>query len=560
MSKFSKILAVLMTVCLLLGATTAFLVSADGDADAADTGVTDVKTYKTTYKKNTNPTPFTKSNAYDENLRFGLFDYLTLDMDVTIADGYTEYPAKFTFYTQNLGGTKGSNRVYVLKADDGFYYLGLNSTVPNVTDAARLSATPGVYDHITTVYKVNRTDGDVSSLDLLYYVNGKYVCKKNITADGFSSVGRVSVQGTWSANTAATVVMYTRTYKTGDFSGTNELAAIVADTDNNLYDSASDAIFYNAFYAIPGADYVASVDGKNVYIPDAVAAAVSSIKDGSEIETKVDIVDFDIPDGVDKFTVIYNPEETVFTLCKEDAESFFVIKNSETSYTVRKATDNDKLVLKRVVEYGEQEIVISTAEFVFLLTPETNVAFSVFDLNDMKLYTGVATDWTVDVDGEVPEAINLYNPEKIRPITDFEAALLREEFDGILKTTAVAEEGSIEVINFSTGYAYIAGYENNGVFTPILDSNGGYENYKDIATLESEMATWDEGVVYYEIVDGKAQVPGGSDADEANAVWNTSSPVTDVPENVETTDVTDLVKNTFKDNGTVDGYGVLIIR
>ena len=139
-----------------------------------------------------------------------------------------------------------------------------------------------------------------------------------------------------------------------------------------------------------------------------------------------------------------------------------------------------------------------------------------------------------------------------------EAELIKEEFDGILTTYATAENGSVKETN---GYAYIAGYLNDGVFTPIEDSDGGYEKYKDKSTLETEMKTWDSDVVYYEIVDGKATLPEGSAAQGASAIWNSSSnQLTGTTDTAVSAGVTNIVKSSFKDNGTVDGYGILIIR
>ncbi len=579
MSKFSKILAVLMSVCLLFGATTAFLASAD--AESPDTGVVDgVKSNLTKHTNNSNKVPFGQ-NTYTADWDIRTFDYFTVDMDLTLPEGYESYPQAFKISPQRAikdgGNSSLLSYIYFYKHNDGFYYLGFANNASSVSEAARISCESGVYDHITVVYKVVRNEGAITGIDLMLYVNGNYVDTENCELTSQEvSLSRFSVQGNqltkstdWNEKDesdafkkvyGASYSYIGKGYKTGDYSGTKALADIVEDTSKNLYDSTSDAVIYNAYYVLPNSDYVIAVDGKKFYIPDAAETALSSINDGAEIETKVDVVDFDIPDGVEKFTLTYNPEETEFSICEDDAKEFFIIKNGETTYTVRKSTENDKLMLKRVVEYGDKELVISSAEFIFLLAPENDVTFTYFDLNGLKLYTGTVANWSIDVDGDVPEAINLYDPEAIRGLSDSEAALIREEFDGILIASATAEDGAVEFIDFSD-YAYIAGYEKNGVFTPIEDSDGGYENYKDIATFEAEKATWDSDVVYYEIVDGKATLPEGSAAQGASAIWNSSSnQLTGTTDTAVSAGVTNIVKNSFKDNGTVDGYGILIIR
>lgn len=571
MSKFSKILAVLMAVCLLLGATTAFLASAEEKPVLA---VGDKQGAPGTEKTKTSN--FNRNQKVTDDYDLKDFAYWVFDADINLVKG-TDTPNQLRF-EPSVNNDAGSNkslvdnpRVFFVEKD-GSFYMSFTDKDQAPNENAKISNEEGVYSHFTFVLAVDSSTEGIYNIVASFYIDGVFIAETPVSTNQTSRliVSRFATKAAtngWKGATYNQLNQAVNLYAAGGEKA--EAVRAVVDSKEPLYSDTTGSLVYNAHYVLPNGNVVASIDGKNVYIPDAVETALSSINDGSEIETKVDIVDFDIPDGVEKFTLTYNPEETEFSICEDDAKEFFIIKNSENTYTVRKATENDKLMLKRVVEYGDKELVISSAEFVFLLAPENDVTFTYFELNGLKLYTGTVSNWTIDVDGDVPEAINLYDPEAIRGLTDSEAALIREEFDGILIASATAEDDAVEFIDFSD-YAYIAGYEKNGVFTPKLDSNGGYENYKDIATLEAEKATWDADVVYYEIVDGKAQVPGSGTTtpvvkpgDGLKPVGGLK-PVTPLRPGttgaLTPTDVTDLVKNTSKDNGTVDGCGILIIR
>lgn len=476
------------------------------------------------------------------------------------------------FFPQFWNGKKtaaASSRVHIYKNADGVWCAGLGSNFKNAkANAVPLINEVGVFEHFT--YVVKKASDTLFETHL--YVNGEYAGRG---ADlNFTSPNRSFMQMVFAPtmqNAAAgqrlSEKMYDRYSMAYDNVAVNYYTAEEAskglDAHVTLAGEATDSlmnvdgVLFSTSYPSPNG-YV-TVDGKITSPKELIPEALAAVKNDSVLKANIDVTDFDIPDGVERFTLYYNPECTEFTLSEEDAKNFFILGNNDGSYTVRVATEADKLKIKRIVKYGEQELVVNLEEFVFLLSPEANFTFTSFNFNDLKVYEGICTAWTFDVDGNVPDTINLYNEEALRALTELEAALIKEEFDGILTVAATAVEGSLTVTDLS-GCKYIAGYENNGVFTPILDAKGGYENYKDLATLESEKASWDEDVVYYLIEDGKAVVPGGSGAAEANANWNASAQLNGATGEAGTAGVTDLVKNTFKDNGTVDGYGILIIR
>ena len=213
MSKFSKILAILMSVCLLFGATTAFLVSAEGGAATlGGKGGDIVGTDTTTLTSNSNRVPL--GNVYNKDKDLRDFDYVVIDIDITPPEGKVYQSGMFfNAQTRAEGASKDAafTKLYIVKSGDSYYVSGKSSGT-DFSEDAKISCTPGVYDHLTFIYQVNKSDdGLVSSITTFVYVNGKYVEQVESTvafAEAVSftrfSIQKASGTGAWPAENGLT--------------------------------------------------------------------------------------------------------------------------------------------------------------------------------------------------------------------------------------------------------------------------------------------------------------------------------------------------------------------
>lgn len=389
-----------------------------------------------------------------------------------------------------------------------------------------LSNKLGVFDHITVVF-----DNQISNeggISYAIYVNGEYL-SSDLLKNGskFNNIGYLSprgmgiyMSGAQKITTNFSLMMdnlafnwyredvvlgankvdsYSPYVSGDDVYGVDDLVADrIAGVYNRVYDCAD--VLYTDEYVSPNGTL--TVDGVSANLPAKATELLKSVKNGSVIKTDLSINNFDVPDGVDSFTVEYDKTKADFTLSAEDRNNYIIVDNGGGVYTVRKALDSDKVTLDYVIKYAGKEISVKLSKLLFGYAPESNITFSAFDLDTLALYEGSCTKWEFDIDGDFP-SVNLLDVEAIRALSFTEASLVQEEFGGVLAAYGKCDENSVTKTDFST-YAYVLGYiDELGMFHLVKDSEGGYEKYKSIATLESEMASHGENTVCYRIEQGE---------------------------------------------------------
>ena len=265
--------------------------------------------------------------AFPSSLAF----VVNLDSSITDdANGYDSPSSSSQKWDHRAVGS-----LFVFK-NGGSWYIG--PTKGNVTGAAQLSGEIGVFDHVTVVFKVNKNaDGDIDSITPYLYVNGVYAATiKNWApnANGKYNMFKRMYTYLYDKSTGFNDKMYDKYSVAFD----NMAVNYYTDSDANV-EGGFNALMtelaagntttplYNVegalFNGYPSPNGYVSVDGKFASVPAAIAELLANVQTGSVIEAKLDVTDFDVPDGVENFTVVYDPAYTEFTLCEEDAEKFF---------------------------------------------------------------------------------------------------------------------------------------------------------------------------------------------------------------------------------------------
>ena len=182
MRKFSKLLAVLLTLCLLFGAITAIVASAtDGEATMPSAGDIDpVTVAKKTSASNWNHVAHSTYSA-DHDIK--KFDYIAVDFDfgtandtfstVTLTLTLTNTPdkdTKLTDSTQTASGRTVNHRINIKESDGSFYWYMGGSTF-KADETKKFSNKTGEYDHFTMVYQITHGNNETFITPHLFYNN-----------------------------------------------------------------------------------------------------------------------------------------------------------------------------------------------------------------------------------------------------------------------------------------------------------------------------------------------------------------------------------------------------
>lgn len=269
--------------------------------------------------------PFGKT--YSKENDFTKFDYITIDLDISpdgINGTYHTEGMKFAIsYMDNVSNKDVTlTGFYVFDGGDGHYYLGTSSSKVNISEEAKLSAKKGVYDHLTFICQINKTEGELSSITTYAYANGILAAETTKELTGNCSftrffIGKAKEQGSFAEGCAISYKNFVGyTYKAEG----KKAAALktVIDAKAPLYNDTTGIVVYNANYETPDANknYVVINDEKYTLIGKA-RDRISSLVTGDVITVSGrELSNVTIPGGVESFTVNLEKNAT-FTLSPE---------------------------------------------------------------------------------------------------------------------------------------------------------------------------------------------------------------------------------------------------
>ena len=283
--------------------------------------------------------PFGKTYAKEND--FTKFDYITFDLDISPDGQNAAYHTEgMRFYMSFMTDSSKDNPIfanfYVLDGGDGHYYLGSSSSKVNITERSRLSATKGVYDHLTFICQINKTDGALSSITTYAYANGNLVAETTKELTGKCSltrffIGKANGQGDFAAGCGISYKNFVGyTYNANGKKA--EALKTVLDAGAPLYNDTTGIVVYNANYEIPYAkkNYVTINDEKYTLIGKALDR-IATLATGDVITVSGrSLSNVTIPSGVESFTV--NLETGGSFALSPESESLYVKDGNTYSF------------------------------------------------------------------------------------------------------------------------------------------------------------------------------------------------------------------------------------
>lgn len=381
-------------------------------------------------------------------------------------------------YDSAKNGTHTSPFVTSVKGPDGCWYLSSNSTFEE-TDY-KLPQEINEFVHLTFVFRI--TDKNAIT-DI--FIDGEFfatyssalrpvMCVDGIRYQAYKDYKDEDIYGIAVDNIS--VNYYEKGYNSGSAFGIDDFFSSDDYKTNPLYNCVD--VVYNANYmSVNG--YVQLDDQKPVgVVPGDVEETLASVKDGSVLTIAQDVLDYDVPAGVDSFTV-YVKNGAEFTLSDESKLSYLLRYNEDGSYLIRKPFESETVTINWIYQgttLKSELLVVET------MPDPSSLAYDTFDRATATLNYDSYVNWMFDIDGDFPE-VNIYDYEPIRPLTDIEIQLIKEDLGGVLNI--VSDEKKTESVVLD----YFIGEIVNGEFVLTKDSIGGYDRYTDIATLSDAIAT-----------------------------------------------------------------------
>lgn len=354
-----------------------------------------------------------------------------------------------------------------------------------------LESEPGKWNHFTAV---------ATSTGITFFINGTYTHEYKYAYDistnpvWFESL-RITDYDILPGNYHCyafdniTEYCYTSDYSSGkDAYGIDDYMTNSTYLTENL--SICEDVVYHNYKSLNG--YVMVDDSVASDSDVAISKLLATVKNGSVIEATLDVTDFTVPDGVERFKVVL-PYGNKFTLSEASRSKFVVSPEGDGVYVIRPAEKADMVTVHWVFKDSVtgKETVLKMEEIPFGTTPEFSTFItSSFDEAKSSYTMSIRSysDWMFDIDGDYPE-VNLYDPEPARALEKLEVQLIQEEFDGILViTTSTVETVTHEMTDYVIGY-----YDGENNFVAYTDSENGYDKYKDITTLPAEIANAPDG-------------------------------------------------------------------
>lgn len=364
------------------------------------------------------------------------------------------------------------------KQADGWYLVDNK----NADNKVKLVNEIGKFDHITYVFKIvegtANADGRTRMVVNLYtFINGEYF---NTIAVSNNVYEQLLPQRLSFCYPNGSLLSYGWAFAADNFANnlysnydTTNTGGIGALIDSIVAGTATDKSIYNCNDVLYDKTYVSpngfvSVDGVKGSLPTYIDELLANAKDGAVIETTFDLLNFELPEGVETVTV-KTLGDAKFKLGAASAENFVAVRGAGGVYTIRRGTDDDYVTLKWTYISEGVPTLLKSEKIAFdvmpTFTPE-GATLADFDVS-------AASDWMFDVDGNASNfgpnynpAVNLYDAEKIRAITWLEVLLIREELGGELMV--YTGDGSEITANLSANETVI---DNSANEDNLLQSN-----------------------------------------------------------------------------------------
>ena len=390
---------------------------------------------------------------------------------IKVLPAYGTFGQSYLYYRASSSGYFGRVEIRYDEEADKHYF-----TTNSGEGKLYLSNEVGVFDHVTTVVEIVKDGtGACRAIDH-FYLNGEYLTSvenksyasgaefnlldlradiysddyflgKNVTSRSDGTTGLKVGDVTLYEGDSFSLVLdnvalnfYDSECGLDDFHVEN---GMVWDTNKPLY-TCPDVLYYN--YKLSPNGYI-EVDGKIAFLKDKIEDLLNNVKDDSHIISATDILDFDVPEGIESFTVemLMGKE---FSLSGQSKNAYLITDVLGNSFTVRKIRDSDAVTARWVCKNGDKEVILREDKLLINVDPIAPTVVPFIDDETGNLLVYHCSDWQFDIDGNFPN-INLYEQEPIRALDMWEVMLIQEDFGGII--TIYAQNVNVDVIDYSAG-------------------------------------------------------------------------------------------------------------
>ena len=427
MRKSSKLLAVLLTLCLLFGAITAIFVSAEGSEATTPTLAQQATTDqlkvgdKLGYVSVSNSTVSSTANRTlsGDNLIDILptetsdgYEYVTIDMDfyLDLSAMTTTTNKYFQIMVLSAINDEGTNKGFpsagaylAYNSTEKAYFLSFDSSGAEAKPEAKVSDVVGVYDHLTYVLKFEATTVDgtpATAITTSIYLNGTFIDKSEpqTTTTSKLQISRPATKSSAWDGRKIGVDNLAINYFEADSDNTGALETAL--TGNAPLYNATSGVLYTAAYPTPDKTVV-ELKGEQLTLPAALKEfANMSTGDTVTVWGGRKLAYAPIPAGVKSFNVTCNDGST-FNVpgfeANEDGTVYTVVRENDYSKgdaSYSSGTFNSKLngnVNKTITSTGNNyyEAKHDFSKFKYA-TVDFDFAFTSDDFYTMGLYTSIS--------------------------------------------------------------------------------------------------------------------------------------------------------------------------
>ncbi len=502
MRKSSKLLAVLLTLCLLFGAITAIFVSAEEGEATTPTLAQQATTAqlkvgdKLGYVSVSNSTVSSTANrnlsepylidilpteTSDGETSDG-YEYVTIDMDfyLDLSEMTTTTHEFFQIMVLSANDDTGNGKVFpsaaaflAYNSTEKAYFLSFDSSGAEARPEAKVSDVVDVYDHLTYVLKFEATtteDGtSATAVTTSIYLNGTFIDKSepNTTTTSKLQISRAATKSSAWGGRKIGVDNLAINYFEAD--SVNTLALETALTGNAPLYNATSGVLYTAAYPTPDKTVV-ELKGEQLTLPAALKEfANMSTGDTITVWGGRKLAYAPIPAGVKSFNVACNDgstfnvpgfeaneDGTVYTVVRENdytvtdtAKNFgaTTVPNTDTS-----GNRNFSLHGKTATAYELSQFKYVTLDFDFAFTGDTfKEEYKTQNANGVLFKMNYAN-------GSAHTAVNSFGIDKVDGVYYFEGVRLANVADVYDHFTVVYEiSGTQAKLNVTAVAFYLNG-------------------------------------------------------------------------------------------------------
>ena len=422
MRKSSKLLAVLLTLCLLFGAITAIFVSAENETatpvlnvgDLTFTKAVGAKTANTFVRPSTNPTTAEAIQTIVGTYGLDNFSYITVDLDLaSTSDSFPGYYFTTTFNDSAEGATKVASKAMPnihIVPDGDVYYIGTSATEAIKTEAAMLWLEEGVYEHFTFVYEIVKdSTGATDKVNQYVYLNGKFVSA--FGSYDFEAADQFLIQTWMGAKTwngeSVDIQNFAINYYGASAGNLSTILGSTVGTGAPLY-KATNTVVYNANYVSPNAatNYVTVNGTKHTFIGAAMDAIAAMTGSGNTVEVSGRaLTNVSIPDGVKNFTVTCTNGGS-FALSSESAAKYPASGSTDGSGSYAMVRTNDYNITEHDFNVVPGDSVTSAVATGKYTNWSAHSAYSA-DI-DLKNFEYVTLDFDISTDSAYPNKVAFF--------------------------------------------------------------------------------------------------------------------------------------------------------